>query len=101
MVKNKSFLYGYRLIVHIKRDDICKSIAEDVETKCDTLNYELNRPLEKGKNKKVIGVMKDELGENIMKEFFGLRAKTYSYLDNSSEDKKKIKGTKRCIIKKN
>ena len=33
--------------------------------------------------------MKDELGEKIMIKFFGLRAKTYSYLiDDSSEDKK-------------
>ena len=35
-----------------------------------------------------------------MKEFVGLRAKTYSYLkDNNSEDKK-AKGTKKCVIKR-
>ena len=33
--------------------------------------------------------MEDELGGQIMKEFVGLRAKTYSYLtDNYDEDKK-------------
>ena len=54
-------------IVYIKTDDIYKDIAEDVETRFDTSNYELDRPLPKGKNKKVIGLMKDELGGQIMK----------------------------------
>ena len=52
-----------------------KDIAEDVETKFETSNYILERPLPKGKNKNVIGVTKDELGGKIMKEFVGLRAK--------------------------
>ena len=65
-------------IVYIKAEDIYKDIAEDVETKFDTSNYELNKPLLKGKNKKVIGLMKYELGGKIMTNFFGLRAKTYS-----------------------
>ena len=46
----------------------------------DTSNYELAIPLPKGKNKKAIGLMKDELDGKIMIKFFGLRAKTYSYL---------------------
>ena len=49
--------------------DIYKDIVEDVETRFDTSNYEMNRPLPKGKNKKVIGVMKDELDGKIMEEF--------------------------------
>ena len=40
-------------IVYIKTDDICKDIAENVETRLDTSNYELGRPLPKGKNKKI------------------------------------------------
>ena len=76
-------------IVNIETDDIAEDVAEDVETRFDTSNYELDRPLPKGKNKKVIGLMKDELGGKIMTKFVGLRAKTYSYLiDDSSEDKK-------------
>ena len=47
-------------IVYIKIDDIFKDTAEDVTTKFDTSNHELDRPLPKGKNKKVIGLMKDE-----------------------------------------
>ena len=59
------------------------------------LNYELDRPLPKGKNKKVIGLMKDEFGEKIMVKVLGLTAKTYNYLiDDGSEDKK-AKGTKK------
>ena len=58
-----------------KKDDIYKEIAEDVETRFDTWNYELDRPLPKRKNKKVIGLMKDELGGKIMTKFVGLRAK--------------------------
>ena len=41
-------------IVYIKTDDIYKDIAEDVETRFDTSNYELDRPLPKGKNKNKI-----------------------------------------------
>ena len=67
-------------IVHVKAEDIYKDIAEDVEKRFDTSNFEINRPLPLGKNKKVIGLMKGELGRQIMKEFFGLRATTYSYL---------------------
>ena len=62
-------------IVYIKIDDNCKYIEEDVETIFDTSNYKLDRPLPKGKNKKVIGLMKDELGEKIMIELVALRSK--------------------------
>ena len=44
-------------------------IAEDVETRFDTSNYELDRPLPKEKNKKVIGLIKDELCGKIMTKF--------------------------------
>ena len=65
-------------IVYIKTDGIYKDIAEDVETRFDTSNYELDKPLPKGKNEKVIGLMKDELGRKIMTTFVGLRANTCS-----------------------
>ena len=54
-------------IVHAKTDDIYKDITGDVETRFDTSNYELDRSLPKGKNKKEIGLMKDELGGQILK----------------------------------
>ena len=87
-------------VVYIETESICKDIAEDVETRFDTSNYELDRPLPKGKNKKVIGLMKDELGGKVMVKFVGLRGKTYNYLiDDDSEDKK-AKDTKICVIKR-
>ena len=56
-------------IMHIKTEDFYKDIADDVEKRFDTSNYEVNRPLLTRKNKKVIGLMKDELGGKIMTEF--------------------------------
>ena len=41
-------------IVHVKRNDIYKDIAEDVETRFDTSNFEFDRSLPKGRNKKVL-----------------------------------------------
>ena len=59
-----------------------------------------NRPLPVGKNKKIIGLMKDELGRKIVTEFVTLRPKTYSYLTDDGKEDKKAKGTKKCVIKK-
>ena len=64
-------------IAYIKTDDFYKDVAEDVETRFDTSNVELDRALPKVKNKKVIGLVKDELGGKIMIKCVGLRAKTY------------------------
>ena len=44
---------------------------------------------------KGIGFFKDELGAKIIKESFGLRAKTYSYLMDDESKHKKAKGTKK------
>ena len=53
-----------------------------------------------GKNKKLISLMKDELGGKIMTELVALRAKTYSYLMDDNIEVKKGKGTKKCVIKR-
>ena len=58
-------------IIHVKTHDIYKNIAEDVKTILDTSNFEKDRPLSKDKEKIVIGPTKDELGDQIMKEFVG------------------------------
>ena len=105
-------------VMHIKTNDFYKDIASDVENRFDTSNYEVNtsettaepsslecsasarRPLPTGKNKKVIGLMKDELGGKIITEFVTLRPKTYSFLTDDGKEDKKAKGTKKCVIKK-
>ena len=83
--------------VHVKTDDIHKDIAEYVEKRFDTSNFKIERPLPIGKNKRAIGLMKDELGGQIIKKFVGLRAKTCSYLkDNNDEDEKAKRAKKVC-----
>ena len=44
--------------------------------------------------------MKGELGGKIMTKFFGLRAKTYGYVIHVGSEDKKVKGTKKCVIKR-
>ena len=87
-------------IMSIKTNDFYKDIASYVEKRFDTSNYEVNRPLPTGKNKKVIRLMKGELGGTIITEFATLSPKTYSYLINNCKEDKKAKGTKKCVIKR-
>ena len=74
MIKKKCFgicihryIFWHGFIVYIKADDIYKDIAEYVKTRFNNSDYELEcnsiaRPLPKGKTKKVIGLMNDQLG---------------------------------------
>ena len=98
-------------IMHIKTDDFYKDISADVDKWFDTSNFNKNdnRPLEIGKNKKVLGKFKDDIGGKIMTTFVDLRAKTYSFLFDEYTDEdyeknrivnKKAKGTKKCVVKR-
>ena len=49
-------------VINIKTNDFYKDISLDVSERFDTSSYTFDRPLPKGKNKKVIRLMKDELG---------------------------------------
>ena len=97
-------------IVHIKTDDFYKDIRADVDKWFDTSNFNKNdnRPLEIGKNKKVLGKFKGEIGGKIMTRFVALRAKTYSFLIDEYTDEdyeknrivnKKPKGTKNVLLR--
>ena len=79
------------LVYDIKTEDFYDDISNDVEARFDTSGYSKTdfRPLPISLNKKVIGLMKDELGGKIMTEFVALKPKLYSYKKlDGSEDKK-------------
>ena len=88
-------------VIYIKTKDFYKDIAGDVERWFDTSNYDEKdeRPLPTGKNKKLICLFKDELGGKIIIEFCALRAKAYAYRLDDDTEKKKAKGTKKCIVR--
>ena len=88
-------------IIHIITEDFFVDISDDVERWFDTSNYDKNdkRPLPIGKNKKVPGLFKDELGGKIMTEVVALRPRTCAYLIDDGSNHKKAKGTKKCVIK--
>ena len=82
-------------IVHVKTCDVYKDIEKDVEKRFDISNYEIDSLLPKGKNEKVIGLVKDELGGQTMKEVVGLRAKAYSFLKENNDKNKKANRTEK------
>ena len=88
-------------VINIFTENVFEDINNDVARWFDTPNYDENdkRPLPIGKNKKVIGLFKDESAGKIMKKFCALRAKTYAHLMDDDSEKKKAKGTKKCVIK--
>ena len=87
-------------IVFIKKEGTHVAIAKKVEMGFDTLNYEFERSLPKGKNQKVIGLMKDELGGKTMTASVALRPKMDSHLTDDNDENEKAKGKKKCVIKR-
>ena len=85
------------LCYETQTDDFFK----DVYQKFDTSNYPKDHKsgIPTGKNKKVIGMMKDEAGGKNIKEFIGLRAKLYSYKMHEGREEKKCKGIKKNVIR--
>ena len=96
------YMHTDSFVINIFTEDFFENINSGVERWFDTSNYDENdkRPLKTGINKKVTGMFKDELGGKIIKEFCASRSKTYSYLMDDGIEKKKAKGTNKCIIKR-
>ena len=90
------------LVYHIKIEDFYEDIARDVKEKFDMSGYDKEnaRPLPIGLNKKVIGLMKDELGGKIITEFVALRPKLYAYKKLDGKEDRRCKGIKKCVVKK-
>ena len=88
-------------IIYIKTEDFFEDISNDIEKWFDTSNFDKNhkRTLPIGKNKEVPCLFKDELRGKIIIESVSPRPKTYAYLDDDSNEHKKAKGTKKCVIK--
>ena len=87
-------------VLNVRTEDFYKDISEDVKDRFDTSNFNCGRPLPIGVNKKVVGLMKDELGGGIITEFIALRPKAYSYRTDDLVELKKAKGKKKCVVKK-
>ena len=90
------------LVYLIKTEDFYEDIAKDVKTRFDTSGYSKKDtgPLPIGLNKKIIGLMKDELGGKIMTQFVALRPKLYAYKKLDGEEDKRCKGIKKCVVQK-
>ena len=88
------------LVYHISTGDFYANIAGDVKERFDMSMYVPDRPLPVGVNKKIIGLMKDELGGKIMTEFATLRPKLYAYRKLDNAEDKRCKGIKKCVVKK-
>ena len=86
-------------VYKIGTEDFYQDIYADVEKRFNTSIYlkEDKRPLPTGKNKNVIGLMKNEL--NVMTKFVALRVKMYAYrrIDRSVEEKR-CRGAKKCVV---
>ena len=89
-------------IIHIITEDFYEDISHDVKIWFDTSNFDENdkRPLPIGMKEKVYGLFKNELGRKVMKESVALRSKTYAFLMDDDSEKKKAKGTKKRVIKR-
>ena len=72
-MQNYVILILTALLFILKLKIFYKDIADDVKNRFDTSSYEVDRPLPKGMNKKVKGLIKDKLGGKILTEFVALR----------------------------
>ena len=89
------------LMYHIQTDDFYKDISADIETKFDTSDYPEDHlsGIPTGKNKKVIGMFKDEAAGNQITHFVGLRQKLYDYKTEEGKEVTKCKGIKKSVVK--
>ena len=85
------------LVYNIKTDNFYEDITGNIKIRFDTSSYSHSRirPLHIGVNKKVIGLMKDELGGRIMTKFVTHRLELDTYKTLGESGDKKCKGVKK------
>ena len=90
------------LFYEIEAEDFYKDISPHVEKWFDTSEYSEGHlsGIKTGINKKVPGMMKNELGDKTMEEFVGLSAKLYSYKISDGNETKKCKGVEKTVVDK-
>ena len=86
------------LCCEIETDDLYRDMEEDMDF-YDTSNFDPTHPLYSKSNHRVLGKMKSETGSIPPLEFVGLKAKMYSFVYESGEQKK-VKGIKKNFVKK-
>ena len=90
------------LMYEIETEDFYKDISGDVKNRFDTSDYPDNHKsgISTGINKKVLGVFKDEVAGECIREFVGLRAKLYSFKMFEGKESKRCKGIKKKVVQK-
>ena len=87
------------LLLDIQTEDVYKDMAEDIDL-CDRSNYPKDHMLYSGRNKKVLGKMKDECEGRVIKEAVAIRPKMYSVLEENQKNIRKAKGVKKNVVEK-
>ena len=87
------------LVYHLKTDDFYKDIASEVPARFHMSAHRSGRPLPTGLNKKVIGLMKDEMGGDIIEEFVALRPKLY-YIGLGLKSIRSTKESRKMLLRR-
>ena len=92
-------------IIYVETYYFYADINTDVNKRFDTRNYskDTKRPIATGVNEQILGMMKDELGDDEIIESVNVYAKLYLHTRQTPDgrvlENKKAKGTKKCIKK--
>ena len=87
------------LLYHNKKHGFYPDIVREVKERFDLSGFTDPIPLPMGCNRKVIRLMKDELGGNTIIGFVALRPKSYAYTKLDNKEDKRCKGIKKCVVK--
>ena len=88
---NLCYMDTESFIFNVKTEDWYKDISNDIEQRFDSSDIQTNIPIKNNINRKVLGVLQDELNGYPMKKFIGLRPKCYAYLQDDGKINKRAK----------